>query len=296
MPLKLLGRLALFLGLLGSSHAQSAPAPIHALFLGNSLTEGNDVPGIVQALAQLQGVRFSFDERTPGGWNLEDHWNAGHSELLRTAQFDVLIMQQGPSTLGPNQQNLRNWATVWSEFARTRGTAPALFMVWPTKDQPGGFALVSESYRNAAIAAGAAVFPAGEAWNTAFNARPGLQLYLDDLHALPAGSLLAGMVIGRGLFALDPARVQARLVTRSQTIEVSAAELELFRSIVAAMPATTIDPLPAPAPGTPAAPAPAFPAPTGVTPSPGGGGGSTAPVAALALAALLAARRRGRHA
>lgn len=280
---------AIFLGLAGSVAAQSTIAPIHALFLGNSLTEGNDVPAIVQALAQLQGVTFTYDERTPGGWNLQDHWNANHGELLRTAEFDVLIMQQGPSTLPSSQVNLRSWAVIWSDFARTRGTVPALFMVWPTVDHAGGFALVSQSYRHAAVEARAAIFPAGEAWNAALNRRPGLNLYLDDLHARPNGSLLAAMVIARGLFALDPARVPTRLQTRSLIIEIPESELQLFRAVVSELEATTLQPLPAP--GPPAGPAPSFPAPTGATPS-SGGGGSVSPLAAVLSALLLACRLR----
>lgn len=273
---------------LGSACGQT-PAPIHALFLGNSLTDGNDVPAIVQALAELQGVTFTYDRRTPGGWDLSDHWNANHAELLRTAEFDVLIMQQGPSTQPASQTHLRTWAGTWSNFARSRGTVPALFMIWPQSSMPGGFGLVSQSYRNAAVEAGAGIFAAGEAWNAALNRQPGLQLYSDDLHARPNGSLLAAMVIGRGLFGLDPSRVPRTVQTRSGIISVTDAEIQLFRSVVAELPATVLDPLPAPSPSTPSTPQ-TFPTPTGNTPGSAGGGGSPTLLATLLLALALACR------
>ncbi len=286
--------LSLLLLLPAAAWSQTA-APIRALFLGNSLTAGNDVPAIVAALAQLQGVSFRYDTSAPGGWNLEDHWNAGHGSLLRQADYDIVILQQGPSTLPESQVNLREWTVVWSAYARQQGALPALFMVWPTRGQTNGFALVSQSYRNAAAAGQAAVFPAGEAWDSALAGQSTLALYSDDLHATPAGSLLAGMMIGRGLFALDPARVPTRLPTASGDIVVSPAALDLFRSIVGAYPPTVLDftatNATAPAPAAP------LPAPTGSVGGAGGGGGggggSTPPWLALLLALGLAWRSVG---
>lgn len=274
---------------LNSAWAQTA-APIRALFLGNSLTAGNDVPAIVAALAQLHGVSFRYDTRAPGGWNLEDHWNAGDSGLLRQTDYDIVILQQGPSTLPDSQVNLREWTVVWSAYSRQQGALPALFMVWPTRGQSNGFALVSESYRNAAAAGPAALFPAGEAWAAALETQPSLALYSDDLHATAAGSLLAAMVIGRGLFALDLARVPTRLSTASGDITVPAATLDLFRSIVSSFPPTVLGFTVANSSNPP--PAAPLPTPTGSVGGGGGGGGggSTPPWLALVLALGLASR------
>lgn len=110
-------------------------------------------------------------------------------------------------------------------------------MIWPVRTQTNGFALVSQSYRNAALAANASIFPAGEAWEQVIRADPSISLYAgDDLHATPAGSFLAAMVIARGLVSLDPARVS----TSVGGITLSAATVGRFRTIVAAMPAVTL--------------------------------------------------------
>lgn len=256
---------------------------MRVLFLGNSLTDGNDVPGLVRALAQLQGVNLTYDKRSPGGVSLEDHWNFGHGQLLQQTAFDVVVLQQGPSTLPESQANLRAWAMTWADFARSQGTTPALYMVWPYTWQSNGFALVSQSYRNAAGAAGAAVFPAGEAWEAALAASPGLQLYSDDLHGNQAGSLLAAMVIGRGLFSLDPALVPAQINGR---YSVNAATLALFRQVVASIPAATLAATRNPGTGgTPSPPPPPVPAPST---SPASGGGGSVSLAFVIIAALLA--------
>lgn len=282
-----------FLGLIGllwlAPVLLAQNGTMRVLFLGNSLTAGNDVPGLVRALAHLQGVTLTYDERSPGGVSLEDHWNFGHGQLLQQAAFDVVVLQQGPSTLPESQSNLRTWAMTWADFARAQGATPALYMVWPHTWQSNGFTLVSQSYRNAAGAAGAAVFPAGEAWEAALAASPGLQLYSDDLHGNQAGSLLAAMVIGRGLFSLDPALVPAQIGGR---YSVSQSTLAVFRQVVSSLPASTLTathrpgtdgtPSPSPSPGPAPAPAPRA-----------GGGGSTSLVFVVFAALFSILRVKG---
>jgi hypothetical protein len=284
--------------------------PLRVLFIGNSLTAGHDVPGLVQAMAELHGVNLQVTMMAPGGYAIEDHWNDGNQRLLETGNYHVVVLQQGPSTLFASQANLRQWAITWANHARRFGARPALYMVWPVRGQDNGFALVSQSYRNAAIAADTAIFPAGEAWQQAMAIEPTIALYeADDLHALPAGSFLAAMVIGRGLFNLDPDRVPERVAfTR-----VSAKELASFRSVVRSLPSsalgdadspgatapTPIDPTTVTrgdsSPPTPTAPA--NPAPTAATTpaSSGGGGGAPSLWFLCALLAAAAARQLPRR-
>ncbi len=225
--------------LLGILAATALPAaPLRVLFLGNSLTGVNDVPALVQAMARLQGVDLQYTALAPGGYALEDHWRDGQQRHLETGNYHVLVMQQGPSTLADSQANLREWTVAWAAQARRFGTRPALYMVWPVRGQANGFALVAQSYRNAAIAADAALFPAGEAWQQALRANPAPTLYQsDDLHATGAGSFLAAMVIARGLVGLDPARVP----TTVHDITISETTLTVFRAAVQAIPAAALD-------------------------------------------------------
>lgn len=259
-----------------AAYAPVAAAPLRVLFLGNSLTNGNDVPALVQAMAQLQGVDLQYTALAPGGYAIEDHWRDGHQALLETGNYDVLVLQQGPSTLPDSQANLLEWTRAWAAEARRFGARPALYMVWPVRTQANGFALVSQSYRNAASAADAGIFPAGEAWQQALRLNASIGLYeSDDLHATPAGSFLAAMVIARGLVALEPSRVP----TSVRGVSISTAYLTTFRTVVEAMPAgmlaspseSSSSAGGATAPVTPVAPTP--PAPATSSPTTGGGGG-----------------------
>lgn len=274
--------------------AQVSPTP-RVLFLGNSLTDGNNVPALVQAMAQLQGVHFEYVALAPGGYALEDHWTDGHQSRLQQGNFAVLVLQQGPSTLPDSQAHLRQWAQTWANEARRFGTRPALYMIWPVRTQANGFALVSQSYRNAALAADAAIFPAGEAWEQVIRDDPSIALYTgDNLHATPAGSFLAAMVIARGLVGLDPGRVPASVAG----LVLPAATVARFRAVVATLPAASLigpdAPAPAPSPAAPGVNPP--PAPPAATPATGpGGGGAPSGWFCLALLAVGAARLLGRR-
>lgn len=279
--------------------AQTSPTPPRVLFLGNSLTEGNNVSALVQAMALLQGVHLEYVSLAPGGYALEDHWNDGHQSRLQQGNFAVLVLQQGPSTLPESQTHLRQWTMTWADEARRFGTKPALYMVWPVRTQINGFALVSQSYRNAALAADAAIFPAGEAWEEIIRSDPAITLYAsDNLHATPAGSFLAAMVIARGLVGLDPARVP----TSVAGISLPAATVARFRTVVAAMPAASLiapDATATPIPGltTPTTPAVTLTPAPNASPSShttGAGGGAPSSWFLLALLAICTARLIGR--
>jgi hypothetical protein len=279
--------LVVLLGLVTALSGQTTAPTLRVLFLGNSLTDGNNVPALVQAMAELQGVHLEFTAVAPGGYALEDHWHDNNQVLLADRHYDAIVLQQGPSTLPESQANLIQWATTWANEARRFGTEPALYMVWPVRTQAGGFGLVSQSYRNAAIAAHTAIFPAGEAWEQVLRADASIRLYSsDDLHATPAGSFLAAMVIARGLVALDPARVP----TRVGSVTVSANELARFRTAVLAIEAYSVSGTPAT--GNPPTPVPPVTTPPATTGGSDGGGGAPSAWFLLALVVMAVLRLR----
>lgn len=239
-PRALLLRLVLIVALLPlGSQATQTPPPLRVLFLGNSLTSGHDVPAMVQAMALVGGREVEVLERTAPDYALEDHWHDGAQSLLKqTPAWDVLVMQQGPSTRPESRAHLKEWTARWAGLARTAGTRPALYMVWPLAQQRQGFLLVSKSYREAAAAAGTEIYPAAEAWALALHRQPKLKLYAPDgLHATELGAFLAAITITRGLTGLDPALVPARLKLKSgRVVTVPEEALAVFRTAVAELP------------------------------------------------------------
>jgi hypothetical protein len=132
---------------------------VSVLFVGNSLTTANDLPGMVAQLADAAGVeRFTYQEVSIGGASLEDHWADGRAvEAIESARWDVVVLQQGPSSLESSRVHLIEWAGRFAEKIRERGGRPALYMVWPPRG--GNWDGVTRSYTDAAVAVGGPSFP-----------------------------------------------------------------------------------------------------------------------------------------
>lgn len=191
----------------GSDPVWPGGEPFRALFVGNSLTYFNDLPQMLERMAAADGNREleTFDA-SQGGYALEDHWGDPNSrDALAEGGWDVVIMQQGPSSLPENRENLVTWAGTWADAIRAQGGVPAMYMVWPDRTRLEFFDDVSLSYRTAAAEADAELYPAGDAWRAAWAEKLTLPLYgPDDFHPSVMGTYLAALTIYRGLTGRDP--------------------------------------------------------------------------------------------
>src|SRR6266850_4072585 len=71
------------------------------LFIGNSLTTANDLPGVVAALFVAAGGD-PIECRTVAfpGYSLEDNWNRGDARrAIAEGGWSTVVLQQGPSAL-----------------------------------------------------------------------------------------------------------------------------------------------------------------------------------------------------
>jgi hypothetical protein len=201
------------------SSGPPASGTLHVLFIGNSLTYTNSLPETIAELSLSTGgaVRIEVRDVSNPGYALEDHWNDARTmDALDAGGWDVVVLQQGPSSLPESQTNLRYWAAQFADRIRKHGARPALFMVWPENTRLSAFDAVRESYRAAADTADADLYPAGEAWRAAWREDSTLAFYgPDGFHPSALGSYLAALTIFHGLtrrtviglpapFAIDP--------------------------------------------------------------------------------------------
>jgi hypothetical protein len=217
--------------LLAGSGAAARPQPLHVLFVGNSLTETNDLPAVVAGIARAHGRVLEYKTVTFGGYALEDHWAQGDARAaLATRSWDVVVMQQGPSALPESQVNLRAWAIRWADEAAKYGTKPALLTVWPESYRKGALVDVIASYRRAAQAAGAELLPAGDAWRLAWRCEPRLPLYgPDGFHPGSLGTYAAALVVYGRLFRAPIVELRG---TRNRRLVQKAAARSLGRPVV----------------------------------------------------------------
>jgi hypothetical protein len=217
----------------GGSGTPSEPefeeAELRVMFIGNSLTYAHDVPGLVRALAEADGRSMSQLVLAMPDASLEDHWHAGAADYIRRLQPDVVVMQQGPSSLPESRVHLVHWTRTFDAVIREVGAKPALYMVWPPTTRSFAFDDVMGSYAAAADAVDGLLLPAGATWVEAWALDPSLPFYSGDgFHPSYLGALAAAQTIYAVLFDADP----MALPRIDDTI--SDADLDTLRRAVAA--------------------------------------------------------------
>ena len=210
---------ALVLACGGAGPVEVEPGDGGVLFVGNSLTYANDLPEMVRALALASGETLRIGMVANPDWSLEDHWNGGDARATIRRWWDVVVLQQGPSSLPESRTLLIDYARRFAGEIRAAGATPALYAVWPSRSRFGDFDRASESYRLAAEDVDGTLLPAGEAWRAAWRADPDLQLYAaDGLHPSAAGTYAAALVIYAGLLHRSPVGAPSTLTLRTGAV------------------------------------------------------------------------------
>jgi len=218
----------------GAAHAGPGEG---ALFIGNSLTMSNDLPGVVSALAAAAGGRLPTTVVAFPGFALEDHWAEGTAlRQIDRGGWSVVVLQQGPSGLPESRVNLREWTAAFDERIRKAGARTALFSVWPAATGPASFEEVAESYSAAAADVGGIYLPVTHAWLEAWRRDPALPLYSgDSFHPSREGSYLAAAVIYGVLAGASPVGLPASVHTASGTsVAISPPTARLLQEAAAA--------------------------------------------------------------
>lgn len=182
------------------------------LFVGNSLTFVNDLPGMVRAVAAQAGRTVQTAEVSMADASLGDQWIAGEAPREIAKGYAIVVLQQGPSALSASQADLLKWTRTYNAAIRAAGGRPALYMVWPENARFEVFDDVRASYSNAAAAVDGMFLPAGESWRAAWAIDPDLALYgPDGFHPSELGTYAAALTIFSELFRQTPVDLPASL-------------------------------------------------------------------------------------
>lgn len=177
------------------------------LFIGNSHTYVNDLPGMLVSLARASGdTALRAAEVSFPNFGLEDHAAQGNAvKALSRSGWEFVVLQQGTSALPESQVNLIFWSEQFEPFVRAAGAEPVLYQIWPLASQRYNAEAALTSYHNAAVAVGGIFAPAGDAFTAALDSAPGIGVYaVDGLHASYRGTYLAALVILGRLNDVDP--------------------------------------------------------------------------------------------
>jgi hypothetical protein len=178
---------------------QLAAGGHHVLFIGNSLTYTNDLPGTVSALASSVNDTIRTLSIALPNFAVIDHAHGLSNALdaIKSQPWEYVILQQGPTTTALNRDTLIIATKTLDPFVKNAGGRTAQMMAWPDAASPQLFSLVRASSQAAANSVERGVFiPAGEAWRAALEQDATLPLYgPDGYHPAPLGTYLAALVI-----------------------------------------------------------------------------------------------------
>lgn len=183
------------------------------LLIGNSLSYENNLPALLEALADSAGVEDLHVKMVAyPNFGLQDHYVQGDAlPEIRKGGWRYVILQQGPSALLSSRQVLVQYAELFATEIRAKGAIPAFYAVWPASANFGDFPHVQISYDLAATTTNGALIPAGEAWQAAWRLDASLPLYgPDGFHPSTQGTYLSALVMLQRFYpALSPVGLPA---------------------------------------------------------------------------------------
>jgi hypothetical protein len=206
-----------------------AGRPTRVLFIGNSYTYVNDLPGV---LSRLGG--FEVASRTPGGQTWEGHAADPEVAKLIVKGWDYVVLQDQSDQAFGATNGVKPAFTWLDAMIKAVGGKTVLYMTW-AKHEDGSFITdvtrfqqdveLVRYYERHAEASGALVAPVGRAWERALRDRSIVLHQPDGSHPTEAGTYLAACVFYATLTGKSPLglgdgglRVDAALASRLRAI------------------------------------------------------------------------------
>ena len=193
---------------------------VRVLFVGNSLTYYNGMPGMVRDLAKgnPDGPAVFAVQYARGGSTLDDGLGDDRlRDLIADERWQTIMLQENSNISSRTRDveaDMLPAAAALDAMGRARRARTILFETWGyeegvprSDDSYEQMQLrVNWSYRAVGSRLAAAVAPVGEAWRAAVSGRPGIDLWKGyGLHPTETGSYLAACVFYAMLTGRDPA-------------------------------------------------------------------------------------------
>jgi hypothetical protein len=198
--------------------SQSAGPLLYILFIGNSYTYVNDLPGTFSKLACSGGRKVETAMAAEGGWTLADHAASAQTlEKINQQKWDIVILQEQseiPALPASRSYSMVPAARLLVSKIRAVGALPVFFMTWGHRDGLPASGLPDYNSMQAQLSTGytgiaqeqkAAIVPVGNVWQKAVAQSPPLDLWqADGSHPNEKGTYLAACVFYAVLYHQSP--------------------------------------------------------------------------------------------
>ena len=209
-------------------HKKKQSTAVKLLFIGNSFTQRNNLPRMLQDLALARGILLSHDLISVGGASLRTHWNAGRAaEAIASGGYNYVVLQEQSTLPIKNAGRMAENIRLFDETIRRANSKTVLYMTWARQHSPDSQQAITDAYNSIGSELGCTVVPVGLAWQKFATKHQQPTLYdRDQSHPSVAGSYLAACVFLAVLFGVTP------VGTETGPNEISAAHQELIQKAV----------------------------------------------------------------
>jgi hypothetical protein len=187
------------------SETDGAPGELHVLFIGNSYTYVNDLPGMLARIASTAGAGPTIltDEVVQGGATLHSHWDAGLAQARIDERTWTHVVLQGQSQEA-GSDDFNQFANQLGDLILGANARPTLFVTWARAAGDPDYSsvwydpevaqdLITVAYANVARQVpGSILSCVGEAFRASLRHHPEIVLHESDhSHPTVAGTYLA---------------------------------------------------------------------------------------------------------
>jgi hypothetical protein len=200
----------------------AVPKSIRVLFVGNSQIFYNDLPKILETLAESapkDRPRIKAERAVFGGASLESHWNKGDGKdtargKIAAEKWDYVILQE---IYYGKPEPFNKYARLFHDLIQQHGAKTVLYCTASiNQDYPQGFEALHDMHIALGKELKVPVAAAGKAWRTYWGENPAEEARLDLYHADKAhpgwkGSYLSACTLYALLTGQSPVGLTHRL-------------------------------------------------------------------------------------
>jgi hypothetical protein len=179
---------------------------VRILFVGNSFTARNNLPGLLAGMAEARGTSVEHRLISAGGASLRQHLSGGKAlEAIKTGGFDFVVLQEQSTLPIKSPARMRESVREFDTAIKEGGARTALYMTWARRNAPETQQALTSAYATSAVELGATLVPVGMVWERFIATHDEPVLHdKDNSHPALAGSYLAACVFLIALLEEDP--------------------------------------------------------------------------------------------
>jgi lysophospholipase L1-like esterase len=222
--------LVIFVGIYSSDSfsvsSQEQTKATKVLFIGNSYSFYNDLPGMLEKLAKANGKNIETKIVARNGASLQEHWNEKKAlKTLNGENWDFIVLQERSSIVRDKTGLALKYAGLFDDAAKKINAQTLLYSTPAYKSEKNRLASY-QAYLKLADKLKAEVVPVSPAFEKVFSKLPQIELHAPDgVHPNPTGTFLAAYLFYSKIFGNSPENINAKELK----IDLSKEQEDIFR-------------------------------------------------------------------